>query len=185
MLVTLLVSVWLIVTSWTVASQASLSRGILQASIPEWVAILNSGGSSQPADWTPGLLYCRQILYHLNHQGKQELKYFLYYKQFLGSQWLRIGTFTAKPGLDPWSGNWNSTSCAQCRQNNHQKKKKKQKKITSRCSLLYYSRKYPNKTRKNEGEMTWDTRKIKNSENLVEQSKNISDYSYAANLKSN
>lgn len=33
--------------------------------------------------------------------------------------------------------------------------------------------------------MTWDTRKIKNSENLVEQSKNISDYSYAANLKSN
>ena len=63
------------------------------------------------------------------------------------------------------------------------KKKNNRKKLPP--GAVYYSRKYPNKTRKNEGEMTWDTRKIKNSENLVEQSKNISDYSYAANLKSN
>lgn len=33
--------------------------------------------------------------------------------------------------------------------------------IKKKHKKLYYSRKYPNKTRKNEGEMTWDTRKIK------------------------
>lgn len=33
--------------------------------------------------------------------------------------------------------------------------------------------------------MTWDTRKIKNSENLVVHSKIKSDYSCAANLKGN
>ena len=40
------------VTSWTVARQAPLSIGILQARIPEWVAIPFSRGSSQPRDWT-------------------------------------------------------------------------------------------------------------------------------------
>ena len=46
-------------------------RGILQASILEWVSIPFSRGSSQPRDWTwdPGLPYCRQILYHLSYQG--------------------------------------------------------------------------------------------------------------------
>ena len=41
---------------------------ILQARIPEWVAIFLQGifltqGSN------PGVLYCRQILFHLSHQG--------------------------------------------------------------------------------------------------------------------
>ena len=45
---------------------STLSR---QARILEWVAISFSRGSSQPRDWTPGLLHCRQILYHLSHQG--------------------------------------------------------------------------------------------------------------------
>ena len=40
------------VTSWTVARLASLSMGILQARILEWVAMPSSRGSSQPRDWT-------------------------------------------------------------------------------------------------------------------------------------
>ena len=43
-------------------------HGILQARTLEWVAIPFSGGSFWPRDWTPGLRYCRQILYHLSHQ---------------------------------------------------------------------------------------------------------------------
>ena len=42
---------------------------IFQARILEWVAIPFSRGSSQPGNRTPGLLHCRQILYHLSHQG--------------------------------------------------------------------------------------------------------------------
>ena len=43
--------VQLFATPWTVARQAPLSMGILQANIPEWVAIPSSRGS-QPRDWT-------------------------------------------------------------------------------------------------------------------------------------
>ena len=35
----------------------------------EWVAISFSRGSSQTQGLNPDLLHCRQILYHLNHQG--------------------------------------------------------------------------------------------------------------------
>ena len=43
----------LFVTQWTVARQASsLSMGILQARIVEWVAMSSSRGSSQPRDQT-------------------------------------------------------------------------------------------------------------------------------------
>ena len=41
--------------------------GILQARILESVAIPFSRGSN------PGFLHCRQILYHLSHQGSPEL----------------------------------------------------------------------------------------------------------------
>ena len=44
--------VWLCVTPWTVALQASLSMGILQARILEWVAISSSRGFSQTRDPT-------------------------------------------------------------------------------------------------------------------------------------
>ena len=40
------------VTPWTVACQASLSMGILQVGILEWVAIPSSRRSFQPRDWT-------------------------------------------------------------------------------------------------------------------------------------
>ena len=39
-----------LVTPWTVAHQAPLSMGILQARILEWVAIPSSKASSQPRD---------------------------------------------------------------------------------------------------------------------------------------
>ena len=42
----------LFVTPWTVAHQAPLSMGILQARIMEWVAMPSSTGSSQSRDWT-------------------------------------------------------------------------------------------------------------------------------------
>ena len=44
--------VWLFVVPWTVAHQAPLSMGILQARILEWVAIQSSRGSSQTRDQT-------------------------------------------------------------------------------------------------------------------------------------
>ena len=44
--------VWLFGTPWTVAPQAPLSMGILQARILEWVAIPFSRGTSQPRDRT-------------------------------------------------------------------------------------------------------------------------------------
>jgi len=40
------------VTTWTLACQAPLSMGILQARILEWVAMPSSRGSSQPRDQT-------------------------------------------------------------------------------------------------------------------------------------
>ena len=40
------------VTPWTVARQAPLSVGMLQARIQEWVAMSFSRGSSRPRDWT-------------------------------------------------------------------------------------------------------------------------------------
>ena len=46
----------------------SFVHGILQARILEWVAITFSKGS----DSNQGLLHCRQILYHLSHQGTGE-----------------------------------------------------------------------------------------------------------------
>ena len=48
----LLSRVQLFATPWTVARQALLSMGILQARILEWVAVPSSRGSSQPRDQT-------------------------------------------------------------------------------------------------------------------------------------
>ena len=51
-------------TSWTVALQAPLSMGILQARILEWVAISFSRGSSQPRDRTSISCISRWVLSH-------------------------------------------------------------------------------------------------------------------------
>ena len=59
--------VWLFVPPWTVAHQAPLSMGILQARILEWVAYPSPGGLPNPMN--PGLLHWRRILYQLTYQG--------------------------------------------------------------------------------------------------------------------
>ena len=53
---------------------ASSVHGILQTRILEWVAMPSSRGSgglgrSPIHRLSPGLLHCRQILYHLSHHG--------------------------------------------------------------------------------------------------------------------
>ena len=48
-------------------------HGILQARIPEWVAIPSYKGSSQPRESNPGLLHRRLILYYLSPQGSPPL----------------------------------------------------------------------------------------------------------------
>ena len=47
---------------------SSSNHGISQARLLEWVAIPFSRGLSQPRS-KPGLLHCRQTLYHMIRQG--------------------------------------------------------------------------------------------------------------------
>ena len=57
----------LFATPRTVARQAPLSMGIIQARILEWVAMPSFRGSSQPRDRTHISYVCcigRQVLYH-------------------------------------------------------------------------------------------------------------------------
>ena len=50
-------------------------HGIFQARVLEWVAIAFSRGSSRPRDGSQVSCNCRQMLYHLSHQGShQEIK---------------------------------------------------------------------------------------------------------------
>ena len=52
-------------------------RGLLQARILEWVAMPSSKGGGIESciqGLNPGLLHCRQILYHLSHQGSSMSK---------------------------------------------------------------------------------------------------------------
>ena len=71
-------------------------HGILQARILEWVAIISSRVSSQPRlgsqdqGLNPGLLHCRQILYHLSHQGSPSLRNWNFYHSLL-FMWLTKG----------------------------------------------------------------------------------------------
>ena len=79
----------LFVTPWTVACQAPLSVGILQARILEWVAMPSFRGSSQPRYQTRSTHHCTRILDHLSHQGSSE---------WLSSKSLQIGDFSVGPG---------------------------------------------------------------------------------------
>ena len=58
---------------WTVACQAPLSIGILQARILKLAAMPSSRGSSQPRDRTQVSHFNRQILYCLSHQGSPRI----------------------------------------------------------------------------------------------------------------
>ena len=48
-------------------------HGILQARVLQWVDIPFSRGSFRPRSCTWVLLHCRQILYHLSHQGSPSM----------------------------------------------------------------------------------------------------------------
>ena len=65
-----------LVTSWTVACQAPLSMGILQARMLEWVAIPFPRRIFPTQELNSGLLYCRQILYRLSYEGPCEAQCF-------------------------------------------------------------------------------------------------------------
>ena len=54
-------------TPWTVAHQAPLSVGILQARILEWVAMPSSRGSFQPRNRTQVSLIAGGFFYPLSH----------------------------------------------------------------------------------------------------------------------
>ena len=56
-------------TPWTIACQAPLSLGIIQARILEWVAMPSSRGSSQPRDRTQVCHIAGRILYRLSYKG--------------------------------------------------------------------------------------------------------------------
>ena len=66
--VSFLSHVRLFVTPWTVAHQAPLSMGILQARLQEWVAV-SFQGIFPTQESNPGLPHCRQIIYSLSYQG--------------------------------------------------------------------------------------------------------------------
>ena len=50
-------------------------HGILQAGVLEWVAMPFSRGIFQTQGSNPNLPHCRQILYHLRHQGSPSILY--------------------------------------------------------------------------------------------------------------
>ena len=61
--------VQLFVTLWNVARYDPLSMGILQAIILAWIAMPSFQGLFLTQGLNLGLLHCRQMLYHLSHEG--------------------------------------------------------------------------------------------------------------------
>ena len=61
--------VWLFATQWTVACQALLSMGFSRQEWLELVSLPFSRGIFPTQESNLGLPHCRQIVYHLNHQG--------------------------------------------------------------------------------------------------------------------
>ena len=80
-------------TLWNPMDQAPLFMGILQARILEQVAMPSSGGSSKPRDRTQvSCIACREILYHLSHQGSPRIPELVAYPFSRGSFWSRNQT---------------------------------------------------------------------------------------------
>ena len=79
------------VTLWTVACQAPLSMGILQARILEWVAMPSSKDLPNPRI-KPGLPHFKQVLYCLNHQGSPQILQWVAYTFSKGFSWPRNWT---------------------------------------------------------------------------------------------
>ena len=83
----LLSLVWLSVIPWTVACQAPLPMGILQPRILEWVTNALLQGIVPTQRLNSGLSHCRQILYHLSHQGSPRVLEWVAYPFSRGSSW--------------------------------------------------------------------------------------------------
>ena len=79
-------------------------HGILQARILEWVAIPFSRGSSQ-LRLNLGLSHCRQIFYHLSHQGSPRKLEWVASHFSRGSSWCRDQTVSYIAGrcFTSWS----------------------------------------------------------------------------------
>ena len=60
-------------TPWTVACQAPLSMGILQAKNTRMGGHFLLQGIFLTQESNPGLLHCRQILYQLSYQGRPKI----------------------------------------------------------------------------------------------------------------
>ena len=74
-------------------------HGILQASILDWVAIPFSKGSFPTWGSNPGLLHCRQILYHLSHQRSGKWVATSYYRRsHWHRNWTRIPSISCTVG---------------------------------------------------------------------------------------
>ena len=86
--------VWLC-APWTVALQAPLSMGILQARILEWVAMDSSRGSSQLRDWIQVSCTAGWILYHLSHKGSPRILKWVDYPFSSGSSLPRNWTWVS------------------------------------------------------------------------------------------
>ena len=81
----------LFATTWTVACQAPLSMGILQARILEWIAMSSSRGSSQPRDRTQiSCITCG--FFTIWATRKTSILDWLAYPFFKGSSWPRDRT---------------------------------------------------------------------------------------------
>ena len=90
-----ILSAWLLTTPWTGARQAPVFMGILQERILEWVAMSSSRGSSHPGiepRYSASLPHCRQILYHLSHQGSPRILEWVAYPFSRGSSQSRNRT---------------------------------------------------------------------------------------------
>ena len=72
-------------TPWTVAHQASLSVGILQARILEWGCHPLLQGIFPTQGSNPGLPHCRWILYCLSHQESPRIPEWVAYPISRGS----------------------------------------------------------------------------------------------------
>ena len=70
--------VWLFVTPMDCSLPSSSVHGILQARALEWVAFL-SPGIFLTQGLNSGLPHCRQVLYHLSHQGSPNTIYWTFW----------------------------------------------------------------------------------------------------------
>ena len=81
-------------------------HGIFQARLLEWAAISLLRGIFPTQGSNPGLLHCRQTLYHLSHQGSHTFKQQSLLKRFAKFSWFPMeislsltSSFSVSPNL--------------------------------------------------------------------------------------